>query len=378
MGIRFAKSIKLGNLVKINLSKSGVSATIGKKGASINLGSKGTYLNLSPTIAGITGTGVSYRQKITGGYGSLLSKLTGKNKQDSKEAITTEEINNSVKESKEIDLSVLDEYEKNLEASIYVHKLADKVLNANEFDSKINSEKNESIKEIYKLSKNGDEDTVESLVGSFISNFDFAYPIKANYELEDDVLYVDLDLPEIEDLLDEYPTVLKDKLVNKKKTQGELKLEYAYTVMSLSAYLTAQLFNVSSYIKKIVISGFTTKRNKQGDMVDEYLYSIKYNRDAFENTDLSNIDNIYDFILKFENRINLNQTNNTFKEIKPFEMPSVEKANSFIEDAIAGLKELGYKNAKIQEILPKLNELELNSSSEYLKEALKLLSSQGE
>ena len=78
MGIRFSKSIKLGNLLKINISKSGVSTTLGKKGASINVGSKGTYLNLSPTVAGITGTGVSYRQKITGGYGSLLDKLTGK------------------------------------------------------------------------------------------------------------------------------------------------------------------------------------------------------------------------------------------------------------------------------------------------------------
>ena len=37
MGIRFAKSIKLGDYLKINFSKSGVSATIGKKGASINL-----------------------------------------------------------------------------------------------------------------------------------------------------------------------------------------------------------------------------------------------------------------------------------------------------------------------------------------------------
>ena len=32
MGVRFTKSIKIGNLLKINLSKSGVSATIGKKG----------------------------------------------------------------------------------------------------------------------------------------------------------------------------------------------------------------------------------------------------------------------------------------------------------------------------------------------------------
>ena len=148
--------------------------------------------------------------------------------------------------------------------------------------------------------------------------------------------------------------------------------------MSLSAYISAQMFNLSPTINQVVISGFTSKRNKDGDVTDEYLYSIKYLRNEFETTDLSSVDNIYDFILKFENRINFNSSTNTFKGIKPFEMPSIEKANSYIDDAIAGLKELGYKNAKVNEILPKLNEMKLNSSSEYLKEALKLLSSQGE
>ena len=370
MGIRFSKSIKLGNLLKINISKSGVSATLGKKGASINVGSKGTYLNLSPTVAGITGTGVSYRQKITGGYGSLLDKLTGKgNKQEKEEKPNT----NTETKVEAIDISAIEEYEKALNESINIHKLADKVLDEKGFENKINCEANDSIKEIYNLAKNGDEDTIESLVGSFMMNFDFAYPVSANYELEDDVLYIDLDLPEIEQLVNEYPTVVKEKIINKKKTQSQLKQEYAYTVMSLSAYIASQVFNISSYIKQIIISGFTTRRNKDGELVDEYLYSIKYDRYIFIETDLSTIDNIYDFILKFENRINFNESSFSFKAIKPFEMPSVEKANSLIDEAIAGLKELGYKNATINEIVPKLNELKLESSSEYLKEALKLL-----
>lgn len=368
MGIRFSKSIKLGDLVKLNISKSGVSASIGKKGASINVGSKGTYLNLSPTIAGITGTGVSYRKKITGGYGSLLGKLTDNKTKDNKE-----------KESKattkqEVDLSSLEEFEKNLNESINVHKLADNVLNEKEFENKINSESNSSVADIYRLSKDGDEDTIEQLVGSFMMNFDFAYPIKANYELEDRILYVDLDLPEIEELDKEYPTVVKEQIINKKKTQGQLKQEYAFTVMSLSAYLSAQFFNLSSYVKQIIISGFTTKRNKDGDLKDEYLYSIKYDREMFEKTDFSKVDNIYEFICKFENRIIFNDANYSFKEIKPFEMPSLEKANNMIDEAVSGLKELGYKNSLINEILPKLNELKLNSSSEYLKEALKIIS----
>lgn len=363
MGIRFAKSIKLGDLLKINISKSGVSATIGKKGASVNVGSKGTYLNLSPTIAGITGTGVSYRQKITGGYGSLLNKLTNNNKENESKEKTTESI----------DTKVIEEYVENLNASINVHKLSEKVLTKDEYIRKIDNENNDSTKQIYNLSLNGDEDTIESLIGSFMMNLDFPYPIKSNYELEDDILYVDLDLPEIDELIKEYPEEVKNKIVNKKKTQSQLKQEYAYTVMSLSVYLASEFFNLSPYIEKIILSGFTSRRNKDGDLNDDFLYSIKYSRKLFETTDFSNVDDIYEFIMKFENRINFNSANNTFKSIKPFEMPSVEKNNDLIDEAISGLKELGYKNATINEIIPKLNEIKCETSGEYLKEALKLL-----
>jgi len=42
MGIRFAKSIKINNFLKLNFSKSGLSATLGKRGASVNIGGRGT------------------------------------------------------------------------------------------------------------------------------------------------------------------------------------------------------------------------------------------------------------------------------------------------------------------------------------------------
>lgn len=64
MGIRFRKSLKLGKLLRLNFSKSGVSATVGKSGASLNVSKSGVYANVNPNVAGIKGTGVSYREKI--------------------------------------------------------------------------------------------------------------------------------------------------------------------------------------------------------------------------------------------------------------------------------------------------------------------------
>lgn len=371
MGVRFRKTFKIGNLLKINISKSGVSATVGKNGASVNIGSKGTYLNLSPTIAGITGTGLSYRQKLTSGYGGLLSNLLNRKKdKDKEEKEDKSEV--VVEEKPAIDNSEIEEYLKDNELQVNIHKYADNVLNEEALKENIEKLDSDSAKEIYNLAMSGDEDTIETLVGSVLNNLELSYEVKANYELEDSILYVDLDLPEIENFSSEYPTEEKGKVVIKKKSQAQLKEEYGKTVISLGIFLVSNFFNVSSFIKTIVLSGFTTKRNNDGDLCDEYLYSVKFVREVFESTDFTKVDDVVSFINKFENRINVSSSY-SFKAIKPYEMESQIKANALVEDAIAGLKALGYKAQDIDAILSKLNEAKYETSGDYLKYALSLL-----
>jgi hypothetical protein len=62
MAWSYRKRIKIIPGVHLNLSKSGISTSIGVKGASITFGSKGTHLNTS-----IPGTGLYNRQKLSGG-----------------------------------------------------------------------------------------------------------------------------------------------------------------------------------------------------------------------------------------------------------------------------------------------------------------------
>ena len=59
MGFRFRNIIKLMPGLRLNISKSGISATVGVRGACVNVGAKGTFLNV-----GVPGTGVSYRNRI--------------------------------------------------------------------------------------------------------------------------------------------------------------------------------------------------------------------------------------------------------------------------------------------------------------------------
>ncbi len=62
MALRFQKRIKIFPGVYINLSKSGVSASLGGHGATVNVGHTGKRF----FTLGIPGTGLSYRVPLTG------------------------------------------------------------------------------------------------------------------------------------------------------------------------------------------------------------------------------------------------------------------------------------------------------------------------
>ncbi len=62
MGLRFQKRIKILPGVYINLSKSGVSASVGGHGATVNVGADGRRM----VTLGIPGTGLSYRVPLSG------------------------------------------------------------------------------------------------------------------------------------------------------------------------------------------------------------------------------------------------------------------------------------------------------------------------
>jgi|GEM_PF-2042706 len=60
-GFRFRKSIGVAPGLRINLSKSGVSTSVGGKGATVNVG-----MGRRPTVnLGIPGTGLSYRAPVS-------------------------------------------------------------------------------------------------------------------------------------------------------------------------------------------------------------------------------------------------------------------------------------------------------------------------
>lgn len=66
-GVRFRKSIGVLPGVKVNLSKTGVSTSLGGHGATVNVGTKSRSVTL-----GIPGTGLSYRVPLSSGVLVLI------------------------------------------------------------------------------------------------------------------------------------------------------------------------------------------------------------------------------------------------------------------------------------------------------------------
>ena len=73
MGLRYRKQIKVAPGLKLNVSKSGISTSVGKRGATMNFSSRGTKATV-----GIPGSGISYSKQLT----SKSNKQHGSNPKD--------------------------------------------------------------------------------------------------------------------------------------------------------------------------------------------------------------------------------------------------------------------------------------------------------
>jgi hypothetical protein len=69
MGLRFQRVLRIFAWLRINVSKGGISGSVGPRGADLNFGRHGVT-----TDAGIPGTGISYRSRL-GGHGGKIGVL---------------------------------------------------------------------------------------------------------------------------------------------------------------------------------------------------------------------------------------------------------------------------------------------------------------
>lgn len=100
MGFRFRKSVKVLPGVKLNISKSGISTSVGRRGATVNFSKRGTR-----TTVGIPGTGISYstmvgKRKSGSGKSSMKSTKALRNEIMQEYGLTNAEMNRFEKQVK--------------------------------------------------------------------------------------------------------------------------------------------------------------------------------------------------------------------------------------------------------------------------------------
>jgi hypothetical protein len=157
---------------------------------------------------------------------------------------------------------------------------------------------------------------IETLLNEITLPVDFS--IDYEYNEDKSTLFIDLDLPEIEDMpISKVSTLASGKISIKEKPQKELKRDYALCVCGLAFYFGGLFFNISSKITTIQISGYSQRVNrKNGEVQDEYIYSVKFDRMIFETLKINKIDPV-EAISNFENRLNINSVFD-LKTIEPF------------------------------------------------------------
>ena len=276
MGVR--KTINIFKGLKMNVSKSGVSFTVrGGKGVSANIGPKGLFLN-----TGIPGTGLYDRRKLLDFGGGQPEAATHR---------TDPAVEAELAEA---------------------GSLTDAFVNIGTLACDLPRDWSDQ-----ELALPPSDEAVEQAVGTWLSELSLPIDYNVSYEYEDGALLADMDLPEIEHL----PTVKARQLASGQlkavsKTQKELKAEYAKCVFGLGMFCASYFFSVTPHMEKILLSAYTQRRNSRGDIEDAYIYSVVFERAAFEQPGYQQADP-EGFLCRFKNRMNKG-ADGTLKRIEPF------------------------------------------------------------
>ena len=165
-----------------------------------------------------------------------------------------------------------------------------------------------------------DEAAVTSAVAAWLATL--ALPADVSVQFTYDAaarrLWLDVDLPEVEDIPPTRAETLKSGRVKEvAKPQRQIREEYARCVFGIALFLAGSLFGITYAPDEIAISGYTQRRNKDGDLADDYIYSVRIPRAGMEVLTQRGIEDPEAAFLAFPNRLRVSATK-VFSSVKPF------------------------------------------------------------
>jgi len=306
--MRFRKSLKVTKGVKLNLSKTGASFTLGSGlPVSLNVGNKGAYLNWS-----IPGTGVYDRVRLDKVLKEKLGGVFGFGKaaaeDETEQAAPAVEKKTAAKKGKK---------EPARPADAEMEAIAQEIALINIYQQAADVSKTAAGT----LEAAKAEQDLEDWLAESEAPIEFSIQTEV---LEDKgIIMIDLDLPEIEDMPQNALAELADGTIKiKKKTKKQQYEDYRTCVFGLGEYVASHALCVVPQAKKIVVSAYTQRRDeKTGDLLDVFIYSVVFEREDFTK-DYQEKDP-YDFCGGLKSRFYV-LASGVMKEIAPFEAADIE------------------------------------------------------
>jgi hypothetical protein len=138
--------------------------------------------------------------------------------------------------------------------------------------------------------------------------------------------FIDVDLPEIEDMPDKTAGVPQRgmKLSVKAMSPTQVQRLYMRHIHSIAFRIIGETFTALPEIQQVVLSGYSQRRDKvTGRINDEYLYSVRVARPEWRGIDFSHRGlrslDVTEALWQFELRRNMSKTG-VFKSVIPFTM----------------------------------------------------------
>jgi hypothetical protein len=383
MALRFRRSIKIAPGWRINLSKSGFSHSFGVRGASFSIGKRGTYINLGIPGTGISSRArldapvhtprIAASQKTSPKkeLSDVRHKLPLMNK-DYEEVINIFHRMKSPSERPVFDnisfdipkpkTSIFSAYPKSyvitgiivfllfngfiyeflpnsntikgafttllFVAIIFGHKYK----NRNIHKQHINKWKEEKgcfvskrkrLKQILDSKTDTTTSDYDVLLEGVLMQCEWPRETTISIETTDDRnISLDVDLPEIEDMpMSSWTTNSKgNKLIETQHSETQVRKDYMTHVHGIACVLLGEIFRTLPRINNVILSGYSQRINKSiGNIVEEYLYSVKVNRSQWEKINFDNLRLIdpVELLGSFDIRRNMTKTG-IFTSIDPF------------------------------------------------------------
>jgi hypothetical protein len=169
----------------------------------------------------------------------------------------------------------------------------------------------------------GDSSSIESYFETVLQ--DIAWPKETLVAFETptpETLAIDVDLPEIEDMPDKTAGVPSRGFKLSVKEMGPTQVQKLYMkhIHAIGFRIAGEAFAASPKVEHVVLSAYSQRPDKStGRVEDQYLYSVKINRQQWRAIDFGNLANldVVESLARFELRRDMSKTG-IFKPIVPF------------------------------------------------------------